>query len=117
MQYNIDYFLSDDILFQLSKLSNRPVMYMKAEGPLNCKNAEKIDEIWDFYHDKCDNNIIASLKQSGEIYCYFLTSDQAWNAFNEWFPQQSDLTEEEKDFYIYVRYVSVADGIDIVNGV
>lgn len=117
MEYNIDYFSSSDVLFQISKLSEKPLMYIRADGPNQCQNPEILNQVWDFYDDKCDVNIIAGLKQFGEIYCYFLTKEQAWNAFNEWFPQKSDLSDEEKDFYFYVRLVSVNDDIDIVNGV
>lgn len=107
--YNTDYFYSVDLLHQLSKLSGKPVIHFKVDG-------KKSDEIWDFYYDKADNTVVSSLRDKGEVYCYFLTVEQAYEAFHDWFPQESDLTEEEKDYYVAVHLVDVSSGVDIVNG-
>lgn len=115
--YNTDYFYTSDVLFQLSLLSGKPVMHIRADGPLNCNDENKINEIWDFYYGKCDNAVLTGLREQGEMYCYFLTTNQAMNAFHEWFPQQHDLEETEKDFYIYARVLNVSENIDVVNGV
>lgn len=114
--YNIDYFYPDDILFQLAKLSEKPVMYIRADGPKNCKDEAKLNEIWEFYYGKCDSQILSGLQQNGEVYCYFMTIQQAMNAFHEWFPQKSDLDESEMDYYVYVNLLSVSDDINVVNG-
>lgn len=107
--YNIDYFYPDDLLFQLSKLSGKPVIRFRVDG-------KKSDDVWEFYYDKADNTVVSSLRDVGEVYTYFLTLDQAVDAFNEWFPQESDLTEDEKHFYVSVELVDVSSGVYFANG-
>lgn len=114
--YNVDYFFPEEILYNLSKVSQKPVMYIDAVGPKNCKDPERLAEVWDFYIDKCDNTILCGLMQRKELYCYFETESQALEYFNDWFPQKSALSDEEMDFYFYVRVVNVSSGLDIVNG-
>lgn len=116
LYYNVDYFYPSDTLYQLSKHSGKTVMYIKAIGPNLCENLERKREIWDFYYGKCDETILSSLRQNGEIYCYFLTEQQAIEAFHEWFPQQSYLEEDEMDFYFYVRLVNAITDVEMVNG-
>ena len=116
MKYNEDYFYQEEIIFQLSKQSGLPVMYLRADGPKSVKDSEKLNEIWDFYFDKCDMTILGSLQDRGEVYCYFKTDEQAFNAFHEWFPQKNQLLEEEMDYYIYVYLVNASSGVTIVNG-
>lgn len=107
--YNTDYFYPVDILFQLSKQSGKPVMRFKVDG-------KRSDDVWEFYYDKADNTVVSSLRDKGEVYCYFMTIEQAMDAFHEWFPQESDLTEEEKDFYVAVELLDVSSGAHFVNG-
>lgn len=114
--YNVDYFSTDDVLFQLSKKTEGPVMYIRADGPNNCQDKSKLDEIWEFYLGKCDDSILALLMQKGEAYCYFLTDNQARECFYDWFPQKSDLEESEMDYYIYARLLNVSSEIDVENG-
>lgn len=111
----MDYFYPQDIHFQLSKNSNKPVMYIRADGPNNCEDADKVKEVWDFYYDKCDNTILSGLIEAGEIYCYFLTVDHALQAFNDWFPQKNVLSEDEMDFYFHVSVISVDDNVYVSN--
>lgn len=113
--YNVDYFYPFDLLHQLSLTADKPVLYLNAIGPSACTEERK-NEIWEFYYDKCDNTVISGLRQEGEMYCYFLSMEQAFRCFNEWFPQKRDLTEEEMDFYVYARLIYAKDNIDIVNG-
>jgi len=114
--YNVDYFYREDILYQLSKLSGKAVMYIRADGPNNCEDANKINDIWEFYYDKCDNVVVSGLIQDGELYCNFLTIEQAFQAFHDWFPQKEQLEDDEMDFYIFARLVSVSDDVDMING-
>lgn len=115
--YNTNYFYPDDVLYQLSKNYKGPVMYIESTGIKNCLDEDRKNEVWEFYYDKCDNVILSGLRQRGEVYCYFLTNEQALEAFNDWFPQKSALTEEEMDFYFYARIVNAESGLDVVNGV
>ena len=107
--YNTDYFYPADLLYQLSKLSGKAVIHFKVDS-------KRSDDIWDFYFDKADNTVVSSLRDKGEVYCYFLTVEQAYEAFHDWFPQESDLTEEEMDYYVAVHLVDVNSGVDVVNG-
>lgn len=116
MTYNVDYFTKEDVVYQLSLKSQSPVMHIVSIGPNNCSDSIKKQEVWDFYLGKCDNKILSMLMQMGEAYCYFLTENQAINAFYEWFPQDSDLDDTEKDYYIYARLINVSSGLDVVNG-
>jgi hypothetical protein len=115
--YNVDYFYPQDLIYQLSLLSQKAVMYIRADGPNSCEDDTKKEEIWQFYYDKCDNVVVDGLRDDGEMYCYFTTVNQAFDCFNEWFPQKSDLQDDEMEFYIYARIVSVPDSVDVVNGV
>jgi hypothetical protein len=115
MKYFEDYIAESDIIFHLSKNSGKPVMYIESTGIKNCDDEEKIEEVWDFYLDKCDINIYNALRQFGKIYCYFDTEEQAQNAFDEWFPNHSDLMDDEKHFYFYQHLVIYANGINITN--
>jgi len=116
MKYNEDYFYSESVLLELSKQSGKPVMYIRADGPNSTTDAEKIQDIWDFYIGKCPNEIISSLMTKGEVYCYFKTQTAADNAFHEWFPQKSQLLPEEMHYYFYVNLVNVSEGVNNVNG-
>jgi hypothetical protein len=83
----------------------------------NCQDESRKEEVWGFYYDKCDNTIVSGLRQNGKLYCNFLTVEQAFQAFHDWFPQKEQLQEDEMDFYIYVHLISVSDNVDIINGV
>jgi hypothetical protein len=116
MKYNQDYFYSEELLFQLSKSSGLPVMYIRADGPNSVEDSTERNEIWEFYYGKCDNVILGALQDKGEVYCYFKTETEAFNAFHEWFPQKSQLLDEEMQYYIHVYYVNASTGVSIVNG-
>lgn len=116
MEYNIDYFYPEDLLYNLSKASGKAVMQIVSVGPQNCNDKERENEVWEFYYDKCNNDILLGLKKTGEIYCYFITDEIALECFNDWFPQKNTLTDDEMDFYFYVRVVNAATGFDIENG-
>ena len=116
MKYSQQYFIETDILMQLSKHAGKPVMYLKAEGPSSLSNQEEIDEVWEFYVGKCDMDILNCLMQFGHAYCYFETDTQAWDAFNEWFPNKNELLEEEMKYYIYQNLVSFHSDINVVKG-
>lgn len=107
--YNTDFFYPVDLLFQLSKNSGKPVARFKVDG-------KRSDDVWEFYYDKADNTVVSSLRDKGEVYCYFQTIEQAIDAFHQWFPQESDLLEDEKHFYVSVELVDVSSGAYMVNG-
>jgi hypothetical protein len=115
MKYFEEYFTQDDIIYQLSKNSQKPVMFIESTGLKNCQDAEKVEEVWDFYLGKCDMQIYNALKQYGSVYCYFDTETQAINAFEEWFPNNGDLMDDEKHFYFYQHLVVYSTGINITN--
>ena len=114
--YNQNYFYPEDILYQLSQNSSKPVMYIRADGPNACEDISKKEEVWDFYVGKCDTTILSGLMERGELYCYFETMIEASNAFQEWFPQKRDLETSEMDYYIYVNLMHVKENINYVNG-
>lgn len=107
--YNTDFFYPIDLMHQLSKNAGKPVMHLKVDG-------KRSDEVWEFYWNKADNTVVSSLRDKGEVYCYFQTIQQATDAFNEWFPQESDLQDDEKQFYVAVELVDVDSGAHFVNG-
>lgn len=115
MNYFKEYFIESDVLFQLSKYSEKPVMFIKSVGLTDCIDTDKIEEVWDFYFGKCDLEILNCLKQFGHAYVYFETEEQAKNAFEDWFPNYGDLLDEEKHFYFYQHLVYYATGINVTN--
>jgi len=106
MEINVNIFDKRDWVEQLAKNSGKVVLHLRADGPLNCNDSEKIEEVWDFYFGKCDITVFNMLKEFGEVFCYFLTNDQAINALEDWFPRKSQLLEGEEHFYIYGYAVS-----------
>lgn len=114
MEYFKEYFIDSDLLFQLSKHSGKPVMFIRADGLVDCDDAKK-EEVWDFYIGKCELSILNCLKQFGHSYVYFETFEQAKNAFEEWFPNYNDLMDDEKHFYFYQHLVFYENGLNITN--
>jgi hypothetical protein len=106
MKYGQNIFIEDDILFQLAKNSGKIVMHIKAVGAIECNDEEKEQEVWDFYYDKCDLNVLNILMQFKEAYCYFDTPDQAINAYDEWFPSKKLLLDEESHLFVKVTLMS-----------
>jgi hypothetical protein len=115
VKYFEEYFVEDDVLFQISKQSNKPVMYIESTGLKDCGDDQKIEEVWNFYLDKCDIDVYNALRQFGKVYCYFSTEEQAKNAFEEWFPNYNDLLDEEKHFYFFQHLVVYSSGLNITN--
>lgn len=107
--YNTDFFYPVDLLSQLSKHSGKPVIHFKVDG-------KRSDDVWEFYWGKADNTVVSSLRDKGEVYCYFQTVEQAVDAFHDWFPQESDLLDDEKDFYVAVEMFDYSTGAHFVNG-
>lgn len=108
-------FVEDDIIKQLAKHSNKIVMHIKAVGALECDDPVKEEEVWDFYLNKCNLDVLNILIQEKEVYCYFDTLDQAVGAFEEWFPNQNQLLEEEKHLFIRTFIVSPDESIIVTN--
>ncbi len=106
MKYGKDIFIESDILPKLAQHTDKSVMHLKAVGILSCDDQEKINEVWDFYYDKCDLDVLNVLMQFKEAYCFFNTYQQAIDAYDEWFPNKNQLLDDENHFYIKVEIVS-----------
>lgn len=106
MNINVDLFDKSAWVEQLAKNSGKVVMHLRADGPLQCNDEEKVNEVWDFYFDKVDINVYNMLREFGEVFCYFMTNEQATNALEDWFPRKSQLLDDEQHFYIYANVVS-----------
>lgn len=115
MEYGVDFFNETDIIDQLAETSNKFVMHLKAVGPSEIDDAEKIEDVWDFYFGKMDTKILNALRQYGELYCYFSTQEQAINAMEEWLPAKRQLLDDEMHYYIYCYVVSPDKTIRLVN--
>ena len=113
MEYKKDYFIDEDVIFQLSNLSGKPVMYFRADGPT--KYPDKAQEVWEFYVGKCDLNILNCIRQFGHAYCYFDSLSQATESFEEWFPNKNQLGDDEEHFYIYQHLVFPQESINVTN--
>jgi hypothetical protein len=106
MKYGKDIFIESDILPKLAAYSKKTVMHLKAEGVLACKDEEKINQVWDFYYGKCNLDVLNVLIQFKEAYCFFDTSQEAIDAYDEWFPNKNQILEDEEHFYVNVEIVS-----------
>jgi hypothetical protein len=115
MKYFNEYFQQNDVVFQLSKHSNKPVMFIESTGLKDCEDLTKVEEVWDFYLGKCNIDIYNCLRQFGHAYCYFDTEEQAKNAFEEWFPNYGDLMDDEKHFYFHQHLVFYEKNLNITN--
>ena len=92
-----------DLIEQYAIASGKSTVHIRADGPI--KYPEKAKEVWDFYEDKCDDNVRHLLMQLGEVYCRFESEDQAIDCIERWFPSKLLLDDEEYDLgeedYIY----------------
>jgi hypothetical protein len=116
MKYGKNIFIESDILPKLAEHSKKTVMHVKAEGVLDCKDEEKIQETWDFYFGKCDLDVLNILIQFKEAYCFFDTHQEAIDAYDEWFPNKDQILEEESHLYVKVEIVSPDLSIVASNG-
>lgn len=96
-----------DFAIELAKKSKKYIMFVRAEGPLNCKDLSKLEEIWNFYSDKMDPVVFNDLKQYGEVYIYFDGKDYPHECMEEWFVPKRLLEDGEydldMDYYFYVE--------------
>jgi hypothetical protein len=106
MKYGKDIFIESDILPKVAEYSKKTVMHVKAEGVIACKDEKKIEEVWDFYYDKCNLDVLNILIQFKEAYCFFDSHQEAINAYDEWFANKSQLLDEEDHYYVKVEIVS-----------
>jgi hypothetical protein len=102
----------------IAKLSGKSVAHIKAFGPLNCKNSNKVEKIWEFYLDKIPSQIYDTLKSFGEIYCFFDTAENLVTEMENWFPSIDLINSDEyddvdMDYYIMVES-SDARGNDLL---
>lgn len=116
MKYNENIFIEEDIIGQLAIYTNKFVMHLKAIGAIECDDKEKEDTIWEFYYGKCDLDVLNVLKQFKEAYCYFETSEQAINAYDEWFPNKDQLLDDEMHLHVQVTLVSPDGSVAALNG-
>jgi hypothetical protein len=95
-----------DYAKELAIKSQKTVMYIKAEGPSNCSDQQKLQEIWDFYRNVCDLNVLSMIMEYGECIVYFEGLNYARECLEDWFPRKKLLDNIEydldTDYYIYV---------------
>lgn len=96
-----------DIGLELAKNSGRYVMYLRADGPNNCSDSNKVAEVWDFYLTKMNSLVFDSLRQDGEIYVYFDGKDYPQECLEEWVVPKKLLEDGEysldMDYYIFAE--------------
>ena len=107
-----------EFIKDLAKYSGKVVMRIKAEGPLNCNDPEKIKKIWQYYEDKVPYEILDELISYGDIYCYFLTPNEAQTESENWFPNiylinDPEYSDIDKDYYISVECVD-SQGLPVI---
>lgn len=95
---------------ELAKYSGKIVARIRAEGPLNCKDPEKVKKIWQYYEDKVPFEVLSDLMSYGDIFCYFSTPNEAQTEITHWFPnailiEDEEYTDVDEDYYISVDCV------------
>lgn len=91
----------------LSKLSQKWVIHAKAEGLLN--NPEKEVEFVEWYADKIsDYSLINGLinSDSKELYILFDSGEEVEDAYEDWFPNQNYLYENES--FLFVKFIAIS---------
>lgn len=96
-----------DATTAFAKLSGKVVAHIKAVGPLNCKDSQKVEAIWEFYYGKIPDEVYDTLKSFGEIFCFFETGNEAITNLEHWFPSlqlidDNEYDEIDRDYYITV---------------
>jgi len=99
-----------EFIKELAKYSGKIVMRIRAEGPLNCKDPEKVKKIWKYYEEKVPYQILDELISYGDIFCYFSTKNEAQTEVGYWFPpitliDDPEYTDIDRDYYISVDCV------------
>lgn len=107
-----------EFIKDLAICSGQVVMRIRAVGPLNCKDPEKVKKIWEYYEDKVPYEILDELKSYGDIYCYFETPNEASSNAAYWFPtpqliNDSEYDDIDEDFYVSVECVD-ARGLPVI---
>lgn len=96
-----------DSTVAFAKLSDKIVAHVKAIGPINCKDTEKVNKIWEYYDGKIPDEVYDTLKSFGEIFCFFETANEAIENLQHWFPSldlidSDEYDEIDRDYYITV---------------
>lgn len=115
MKYGINIFSQIDLIDQLAKSTGNVIMHIEAVGPNSTTDPEKLEEVWDFYYGKCDNDVLNAIRQFRELFCYFVTVEQAVDAMEEWFPKKHQLMDDEQHFYISCYVVSPDGSVRLEN--
>jgi len=97
-----------DATTEFAKLTGKIVAHVKAVGPLNCSDLEKVEQVWNYYYGKIPNEVYDTLKSFGEIFCFFETANQANTELSSWFPtlqliDEIEYDEIDRDYYISVE--------------
>jgi len=91
----------------LCKFTNKWVIHIKAVGLLETKVDENI--VWDWYADKTNIKVLNGLINSGnnkEIYIVLDNMDDVVDAYESWFPKESELLDDERMYYVKFEAMS-----------
>ncbi len=91
-----------------AKMSGKAVARIKAIGPMNCQDPEKVEKIWQFYDGKIPDAVFDTLRSFGEVFCFFDTPNEAITNLEHWFPtlqliDDDEYDEVDRDYYITVE--------------
>ncbi len=92
---------------KFAEFTGKCVAHIKAVGPLQCQDKDKVERIWNFYDGKIDDEVFDTLKSFGEIFCFFETSTELITTIEHWFPSMTLIDSDEydeidRDYYITV---------------
>lgn len=108
LTYDQDLYTDEDTPRLLAKLSNKFVIQLKCVGLLEFP--EKANEVWDWYADKTPlpvlNTLINASADKREAYVLLNTLDEVEDAYQHWFPMESELHDDERHLYVKMFVIS-----------
>jgi len=114
-------FCEYQVLEMLATKLGKCVVQLKAVGLLELEDngVARENEVWDYYTDKTRlellNKLINADDSSREIYVILDSEDDLIEAYETWFPQEIDLTSEERIYYIKFTGLSSDLTISLTN--
>lgn len=91
----------------LADLSGKWVIHLKAEGLI--KTPEKMDDFVEWYSDKIsDFSLVNALinSEAKEVYVLLDTQQEVEDAYEDWFPNEQYLLDNES--YLYVKFFAIS---------
>jgi hypothetical protein len=107
LQFGENIFGEYEIQEMIAKFTNKWVIHLKAVGLIETEVNE--DEVWHWYADKTDTQVLNALINSGtsrEVYILLDNMEDTVEAYEHWFPREGDLLDEERKYFVRFKALS-----------